>query len=84
MPSYNVKICKSISAAENASVDQAVNMLAQLILLATVSFDTSSGLHVKVGHIGALHVMPNGDRVLEIARQELVKEGLLHPNMTIE
>jgi hypothetical protein len=58
-------------------------MFVQLFLFGLVSLRIAA-LKVSVGHIGALHVMPNGDKVLEIARQELVKEGLLNQNLSYE
>ncbi|KAL7076112.1 hypothetical protein ACQ4LE_004192, partial [Meloidogyne hapla] len=32
---------------------------------------------IKLGHIGAMGAMPNGDRVLEISRLALIEEGIL-------
>ncbi|CAK5084819.1 unnamed protein product [Meloidogyne enterolobii] len=32
---------------------------------------------IKIGHIGAMGAMPNGDRVLEISRLALIDEGVL-------
>jgi hypothetical protein len=41
-------------------------------------------LKLTVGHIGAVHAMPNADKVLEVARQQLVEEGLLDKNLQLE
>uniref|UniRef100_A0A914X2T4 Guanylate cyclase n=1 Tax=Plectus sambesii TaxID=2011161 RepID=A0A914X2T4_9BILA len=57
-------------------------MLVHVLVLAQLSL--SFALNVKIGHIGALHVMPNGDKVLEIAKKELMNDGLLDQNFSFE
>ncbi|CAJ0928991.1 unnamed protein product, partial [Mesorhabditis belari] len=39
---------------------------------------------VKVGHIGAVGTMQNGDKILEISRKELIKEGILADDFDVE
>ncbi|CAD6196260.1 unnamed protein product [Caenorhabditis auriculariae] len=39
---------------------------------------------VKVGHIGAVNVMKNGDKILELSRRQLVEEGVLGDDFEIE
>uniref|UniRef100_A0A914RIY8 Uncharacterized protein n=1 Tax=Parascaris equorum TaxID=6256 RepID=A0A914RIY8_PAREQ len=39
---------------------------------------------VRVGHIGAMNAMPNSDKILEIARTELWKDGILADDFDIE
>uniref|UniRef100_A0A0M3I0J2 ANF_receptor domain-containing protein n=1 Tax=Ascaris lumbricoides TaxID=6252 RepID=A0A0M3I0J2_ASCLU len=39
---------------------------------------------VRVGHIGAMNAMPNSDKILEISRAELWKDGILADDFDIE
>ncbi|KAI1706650.1 receptor family ligand binding region domain-containing protein [Ditylenchus destructor] len=43
-----------------------------------------SKIKVKVGHIGAINVMPKAELILEICRRELWKEGILNEEFDIE
>lgn len=38
----------------------------------------------KVGHIGAVNVMPKAEAVLEVCRRELWREGVLNDKFDIE
>ncbi|XGW31630.1 hypothetical protein V3C99_010077 [Haemonchus contortus] len=42
------------------------------------------GVKVKVGHIGAVGYMKNGEKILEISRKELWKDGVLDEDFDIE
>ncbi|CAJ0928799.1 unnamed protein product, partial [Mesorhabditis belari] len=39
---------------------------------------------IKVGHLGAKGVMPNDDKIVEIAREQLVDEGILGDDIAFE
>lgn len=41
-------------------------------------------IRVKVGHIGAVNVLPRADAILEICRKELWKEGILDEEFDLE
>uniref|UniRef100_A0A915CU52 Receptor ligand binding region domain-containing protein n=1 Tax=Ditylenchus dipsaci TaxID=166011 RepID=A0A915CU52_9BILA len=43
-----------------------------------------TGVKVRVGHIGAINVMPKAELILEICRKELWKEGILSDEFDIE
>ena len=43
-----------------------------------------SGNKVRIGHIGAVNVMPKAEQILEICRKELWKEGVLNEDFDIE
>ncbi|KAI6225442.1 hypothetical protein M3Y99_01337100 [Aphelenchoides fujianensis] len=42
------------------------------------------GIKVRVGHIGAVNVMPKAEAVLEVCRRELWKEGILNDEFDVE
>ncbi|KAK6749640.1 hypothetical protein RB195_001942 [Necator americanus] len=42
------------------------------------------GYQVRVGHIGASGFMKNGDKIIEISRKELWKDGVLDDDFDIE
>uniref|UniRef100_A0AC34QB82 Receptor ligand binding region domain-containing protein n=1 Tax=Panagrolaimus sp. JU765 TaxID=591449 RepID=A0AC34QB82_9BILA len=44
----------------------------------------STGIKIKVGHIGAISGMPKTEIVLEICRKELWKSGILNKNLDLE
>lgn len=39
---------------------------------------------MRVGHIGAINVMPKAEQILEVCRKELWKEGVLNEDFDIE
>uniref|UniRef100_A0A914GTY0 guanylate cyclase n=1 Tax=Globodera rostochiensis TaxID=31243 RepID=A0A914GTY0_GLORO len=43
-----------------------------------------SGFKVRIGHIGAVNVMPKAEQILEICRKELWKEGVLSEDFDVE
>lgn len=45
---------------------------------------TGNGVVVKVGHIGAVNVMPKAEKILEMCKNELRKEGILDNDFDIE
>ncbi|GMT25293.1 hypothetical protein PFISCL1PPCAC_16590, partial [Pristionchus fissidentatus] len=55
-------------------------VLAGLFFFAATGF----ALKVRVGHIGAFGAMKNGDKILEISRKELWKEGYLGDDFDVE
>ncbi|CAJ0565140.1 unnamed protein product, partial [Mesorhabditis spiculigera] len=57
-------------------------MLGLFLLLFTVPHAVA--LKVKIGHIGATGIMQNGDKILEISRKELWKEGILADDFDVE
>jgi hypothetical protein len=59
-------------------------LLFGVLLIAFYNFHPSASMTIRVGHIGAVGVMPNGDRVLNISRTELIKEGVLSDDFDIE
>ncbi len=54
-------------------------LVSGLILLVS-----SSAVKVKLGHIGAVGAMKNADRILDISRRELIKEGILGDDFDVE
>ncbi|CAJ0602195.1 unnamed protein product, partial [Cylicocyclus nassatus] len=56
--------------------------LAFLIFLIISPF--SNGVKVRVGHIGAVGYMKNGEKILEISRKELWNDGVLDEDFDIE
>lgn len=42
------------------------------------------GFKVRIGHIGAINVMPKAELILEVCRKELWKEGVLNEDFDIE
>lgn len=57
------------------------NIIFFLILLAIWN---SNAIKVKVGHIGAINVMPKAEAILDVCRKELWKEGILSEDYDIE
>ncbi|KAL3124922.1 hypothetical protein niasHT_001815 [Heterodera trifolii] len=43
-----------------------------------------NGIKVRIGHIGAINVMPKAEQILEICRKELWKEGILNEDFDVE
>lgn len=43
-----------------------------------------SGTRVRIGHVGAINVMPKAEMILEICRKELWKEGVLNEDFDVE
>ncbi|GMR48668.1 hypothetical protein PMAYCL1PPCAC_18863 [Pristionchus mayeri] len=56
------------------------SVLASLFFFAVPAF----GLKVRIGHIGAIGAMKNGDKILEISRKELWKDGYLREDFDVE
>uniref|UniRef100_A0A915MVM4 guanylate cyclase n=1 Tax=Meloidogyne javanica TaxID=6303 RepID=A0A915MVM4_MELJA len=52
--------------------------------LAFMNSPNFSGIKVRVGHIGAINVMPKAEQILEVCRKELWKEGVLNEDFDIE
>ncbi|KAI6175896.1 Guanylate cyclase [Aphelenchoides bicaudatus] len=46
--------------------------------------DKDGKLIVKVGHVGAVKFLPNDDKILEIARTQLIQEGILGKDFDFE
>ncbi|KAF8371533.1 gcy-23 [Pristionchus pacificus] len=56
------------------------SVLAALFFFATPSV----GIKIRVGHIGAIGAMKNGDKILEMSRKELWKDGYLGEDFDVE
>uniref|UniRef100_A0A1I7WIY1 Uncharacterized protein n=1 Tax=Heterorhabditis bacteriophora TaxID=37862 RepID=A0A1I7WIY1_HETBA len=54
-----------------------------LILITVLSNDVSS-VKVRIGHIGAIGYMKNGEKVLDISRKELWKDRVLDEDFDLE
>ncbi|KAF7635102.1 Guanylate cyclase, partial [Meloidogyne graminicola] len=52
--------------------------------LALMNSPNFSGIKVRIGHIGAINVMPKAEQILEVCRKELWKEGVLNEDFDIE
>jgi hypothetical protein len=62
----------SSSAEQQQQKPAAANTIATMAPLARKILNAKTV--IKLGHIGAANVMPNGDRVLEISRLQLIDE----------
>lgn len=54
-----------------------------IYLLLSSAWETNA-IKVKIGHIGAVNVMPKAEAILDICRLELWKEGILSEEFDIE
>lgn len=61
-------------------MDKAVGLL--LLLFGLIG--SVQPIRVRVGHIGAINVMPKSEMILEMCRRELWKEGVLDKDFDIE
>ncbi|TMS37583.1 hypothetical protein L596_004484 [Steinernema carpocapsae] len=59
-------------------------MWREVLLTVGALLHQTSGILVKVGHIGAVNAMPNSEKILAISRKELLKEGILNDDFDIE
>ncbi|KHN80816.1 Atrial natriuretic peptide receptor 2 [Toxocara canis] len=55
-----------------------------ILLVTTTCMRTVSMGKVRVGHIGAMNAMPNSDKILDISRKELLKDGILDEDFDLE
>ncbi|KAI1712050.1 receptor family ligand binding region domain-containing protein [Ditylenchus destructor] len=78
IPAINAENLTSTVAPTSASVSPPSEMSNHS------SAGHDSKIIVKVGHIGAINVMPKAELILEICRRELWKEGILNDEFDIE
>lgn len=55
-----------------------------LLLILNELFGYGLSIRVRVGHIGAINVMPKAEAILEMCRRELWKEGILDKDFDVE
>lgn len=55
-----------------------------LLLVINELIGNGEAIRVRVGHIGAVNVMPKSEAILEMCRRELWKEGILDKDFDIE
>ncbi|CAI5449571.1 unnamed protein product [Caenorhabditis angaria] len=54
------------------------------VLLGCLLLYSVNGVKVKVGHIGAIGAMKNGEKILELSRKQLLAEGVIGDDFEIE
>lgn len=52
--------------------------------LSIENVENSTGIKIKIGHIGAINVMPKAEIILEICRKELFNKGILSDELDVE